>query len=438
MIIRGARQVGKSTLVRQFALKQKLDLIEINFELMTLQTLKQDDLVLPDLLLEIEAKSKKKLTKNSLIFFDELQVSPKAIQSLRYFYELRPDIAIIGAGSLMDLILSQTEISFPVGRVQFYYLGPMSFSEFLMAMDESVLAEKLANNEFHDFLHEQYLELFKKYLFIGGMPKAIQSFKDSQSMHEVSAVQSGILQTYKADFPKYGKRVNVERIDKIFESSSHQIGKKVIYANFDREAKSREIKKTLELLNDARVLLPCYHSGAITFPLNAGVDETIFKYYFLDIGLLNRFHQLDWDTFNIQFKNYFLTKGLMAEQFVAQHLIFFRGPHESPELYYWLKDKSSQKAEIDFLVGVGHQIWPIEVKSDGQGQLQSLKYFCFEKNITKAIKLSQKPYSQNNMKAKITQNNKTQQFEFQLYNLPIYAVEFLRAFIEKRKDVEPG
>lgn len=431
LIIRGARQVGKSTLVKQFARNQNLDLIEINFELLKLQALMKEELSIDDILLEIEAKSKKKITSNSLIFFDELQVSPKAIQSLRYFYELKPQIAIIGAGSLLDLVLNEEEISFPVGRVQFYYLGPMTFTEFLWALGEDSLSEKLEQDEFFDFLHDQYSELLKKYLFIGGMPKVIQTFIDSQSMLEVSLAQGNLVQTYKADFPKYGKRINTQRLDKIFESVPRQVGRKVIYQNFDQDSKAREIKRALELLQDARVITPCYHSAACVFPLKAGVDDRILKYYFLDIGLLNYFHQLDWSTFISQYQSFFLTKGTMAEQFVAQHLCFFRGSWEPPELYYWLKDKSSQKAEVDFLVGVGHEIWPIEVKSEGQGQLQSLKYFCAEKNILHGIKISQHFFKTMDMQRKITQNQNSKVISFRLHNIPLYAIEALPRLIRK-------
>ena len=188
LVLRGARQVGKSTLIKLFAENFKLDLIEVNCEKTKLKSVRDDNFKLENLVEEIEFISNKKIKKTTILFLDEIQADPLAIQFLRYFYEERPEIAVVCAGSLLELTLAQNEISFPVGRVSFYYLGPMTFCEYLCAIDKEELANKILKEEIQEFHHQTLLDEFKKFMFIGGMPKAIFTYSQTKNLRDVSDV----------------------------------------------------------------------------------------------------------------------------------------------------------------------------------------------------------------------------------------------------------
>ncbi len=422
LIIRGARQVGKSTLVRLFCESENLTLIEINLEKIKLNSVNTDNFDLSRILDEIQLKTKKVITKNSIIFLDEIQESPPLVRALRYFYEERPDIAVIAAGSLLEFILKKEPISFPVGRVEFYHLGPMSFSEFLWATENRLLQEKLANGNFSSAVCELAKEQLRIFYYVGGMPKAVKTFVEEKSLINVRDIQNQILQTYLADFSKYNSRIQSDRIQRVFYSAVNQLGKKIIYQKIDPGSQSRDTRRILELLVDARVLLPCLHSEANTAPLAGEVDSTIFKLYFLDVGLVNAIMRLDFEIIDQEMKNNFNTKGMIAEQFVAQHLAYLENESIGPELCYWLRDKGSQKGELDFLIQKNDQIIPIEVKASEAGHLKSLFYFSKEKNKKYAIKISLDPYTRQFSKHKIEGKD----VEIELVTIPQYAVEFVK------------
>lgn len=419
LVLRGARQVGKSTLVRLFCQDEELDLLEVNLEKDFLRSVEGEHFNLPDLLDEIQLLKKKKITKKTLIFLDEIQERPKLLKYLRYFYEERPDLAIIVAGSLLEIAMKSENFSFPVGRVEFYHLGPMTFKEFLLATGQELLSEKIDNLEFSPAVESIARESFKKYLYIGGMPKAVATFVEDKSLVEVRKIQDQILQTYMADFPKYNDRMKLDRIQKVFYASALQIGKKVIYQRFDRDSQSREIKRTIELLLDARVLLACCHSDGNSVPLAGEADISVQKLYFLDVGLLNCLLKLDLNVIDDELKNNFNTKGSMMEQFVAQHLNHIEGHSNAPALYYWLRDKGIQKGEIDFLLQKGQKIIPVEVKSVGAGHLKSVFYFAKEKKSPLLVRVSNLPFKKERIKHII----EGQEIGIEKIDLPVWAIE---------------
>ncbi len=421
LILRGARQVGKSTLVRLFCEAEKIDLIEINLEKRRLTSIEKEQFNLSDVLDEIQLKTKKTLHKNALVFLDEIQEQPRLLKMLRYFYEERPDIPVIAAGSLLELALRDESFSFPVGRVEFHNLGPMTWTEYLWATGNTLLAERISNLEFSQIVHEQALEEFRKFLYVGGMPEAIKSFVNSGSLISVRRIQEQIIQTYLADFPKYNPRIQSHRVQRVFFSAPLQLGKKVIYQRFDPHAQSRDTRRVIELLVDARVLISCFHSDGNTPPLAGESDFSIEKLYFLDVGLFNSLLGLDLSSIDREMENNFNTKGIVAEQFVAQHLAYLNGTQLSPQLHYWLRDRGSQKGEIDFLVQLQNEIVPVEVKARQAGQLKSLFYFVKEKGKALAVKLSLEPYS----RKKIQHRIQGEEVCCDLVNLPIYAVETL-------------
>lgn len=418
LIIRGARQVGKSTLVKIFCEDQGINLIEVNLERMRLSSVDKASYQIQSILDEVQLKTKKTLNKSSLLFFDEIQESPELLKALRYFYEERPDIPIVCAGSLLEVVLNNEKFSFPVGRVEFYHLGPMNFTEFLWATDNHFLAENLERLNFTPELHDVAIDLLKKYYFIGGMPKAVLTYATDNSLLSVRDVQEQIIQTYLADFPKYNPRIRSERIDKVFYSTVNHLGKKVIYQHIDSHSKSRETRRVIELLIDAKVLLSCTHSESNSVPLKGEEDNSIQKLYFLDIGLLNSITRIDFEMIEQIFEENFNTKGVIAEQFVAQHLAY-SNPSSPPQLFYWLRDKGINKGEVDFIIENKNSVIPVEVKSAKPGHLKSLHYFSKEKSKGLAVKLSLQPYNAQTYDYKIIDGHGS----LTLIELPLYAVE---------------
>lgn len=427
LILRGARQVGKSTLVRLFAQENNLDLLEINLEKLKFRSLEKEVFKIENWLLEIELICQKKISPRSVLFFDEIQAQPIAISRLRYFYEERPDLAVVAAGSLLELALHQNEISFPVGRVTYLWVSPMTFTEYLKAVKLDQLNEFILNNEIPDFAHDKINEEVKKYFFIGGMPKAIQTYIDTSSFIGVREIQSEILESYYNDFPKYERRAQIEKLNSVFQNIPFHLGKKLIYQKLDSELKSTEIKKCIQLFQRANLITPCYHSLASGQPLRATIDQSVFKIYFLDIGLINAAHKLSWHELDNEFENSFVTKGFLAEQFIAQHLSYSDISMSGPETLFWLKDKTLGKAEIDFLVSITGNITPIEVKAGKGGRLKSFEIFAKEKKninpkITKGIKFSKEYFFTEKIKI-------DEKFLFEIENWPYYSIE---GFIKNR------
>ncbi len=425
LILRGARQVGKSTLVRIFCQERNIDLFEINLEKTKIKSFEQENFNIDHCISEIEFIIGKSITKNTLIFIDEIQIQPNAVSRLRYFYEEKPDVAVIAAGSLLEIALHQNEIAFPVGRVSYLWLSPMTFTEYLIAINREDLSKQILAGSVPEFVHEIIQDEIKKYFFIGGMPKAIQTYLDTKSLIQVRTIQNEILQSYSNDFPKYEKKSNVEKIQKIFETIPFHLGQKLIYQHIDRDSRVAPIKKTVDLLIKAHLLVPNYHTNASGVPLKASVDHSILKIYFLDIGLVNAAHQLSWDTLENLFNQSFLTKGFLAEQFISQHLAYHTNPLGGPETLFWLKDKSLNKAEIDFVISFENKIIPIEIKAGKGGRLKSFQVFAKEKKIKKGYKFSSEFF--NTEKIKIDEKN-----ELQVENWPYYAIEgFIKKFLDQ-------
>ncbi len=424
LILRGPRQIGKTTTVKIVAKENNIDLFEINLEREGYHSLTKEKIDIYELLAEIESKFKRKPTKESMLFFDEIQESPALIESLRYFYEDNIGPAIIAAGSLLELVIKKEEISFPVGRVRFLYMVPMTFCEFLLAIKEEQFAQSILENNVREFMHNDLVKLLKKYFYIGGMPKAILTFIETQSLSKVRGVHLDIVETYAADFPKYAKRIDYKRIEKIFKQAAYQVGKKVKYQNFDSESGSREVKNAIELLIDAMVVVPAIHSECSGLPLDATLTPSIYKLYFLDIGLMNAIQKLDYHFIDEHLDAILVNKGVIAEQFIAQHLQQFYNNRQPPELRYWVRDKGTSKAEVDFVIQKDSKIIPIEVKAEKGGKLKSLFIFALEKNWKEVILFN------NNFIKKYKTSHKSNHLindapatEITITNLPLYMIE---------------
>ncbi|MDP2752507.1 MAG: ATP-binding protein [Rhodocyclaceae bacterium] len=436
LIIRGARQVGKSTLVELFAQQQHLSLLNVNLErhpaLSNIFASNDPALILQ----QIEVLPRMgRVGHESLLFLDEIQSVPEAIPALRYFYEERPDLPVISAGSLLEFALSDHSFSMPVGRIQYLHMGPMTFSEFLAAMGEDALHALITHyqwgNTIGEIAHQRLLQLLRSYFFVGGMPEAVAVFANSQSYREVSDVHHSILETYREDFPKYAGSRNLSRMLDVFNFVARHVGSKVKYSNISRQDQGATIKKDLELLIMARVISKVVHSHCSGLPLQADIEEKIQKLLFLDVGLMNALCGLNWRTFSQQDDMKLVNEGAVAEQFIGQHLQSLLAQTPNRELTYWLREGRSSNAELDFVIGLNGHIIPIEVKAGATGSLKSLHQFMGSKSTSPlAVRFDASPPSISRVDAVINTDKQQKTVNYQLLSLPLYLVERLAEVVE--------
>ncbi len=425
LVIRGARQVGKSTLVRNFCKYNEIELIELNLEKYKQLNKLFETKNIKEICKEIEFITDKELSKpdQKVLFFDEIQATPEAIACLRYFYEELPDLAVISAGSLLEFTLSKHNYSMPVGRIEYLYLGPMNFMEFLEANKKTKLIEYINKNDFEYFsetAHEQLSLLLRDFIIVGGMPEAISTFLDTESLKDVVDVHLSIIETYQDDFAKYATHSQLTMLETVFKYVPRFLGNKIKYSNIDSNAQSREVKTAINLLIKAGVINKVKCSNGTGIPLGAEVNSKKYKLYFLDIGLVNTIcgvKHLNLETLkNVRFIN----EGNIAEQFIAQHLFFSNLLNAKPELFYWLREGKSKNAEIDFLISINNKIVPVEVKSGKSGSLKSLHQFIKQKKSKTACRFDlNKPSKQ---KVDISIPNDNCNVNFELISLPLYNV----------------
>ncbi len=434
LVIRGARQVGKSYLVRQFAQAYALELLEVNLELnddysSCFQSKDPQQIIT---LLELKA-SQKIIHGKTLIFLDEIQAAPQVLASLRYFYEIFPQLHIIAAGSLLDFILEEHSFSMPVGRIEYMHLGPLNFKEFLDGIGKGLLRKFLDNYHFNTqfpiVIHEELMKLFKLYLAIGGMPEAIQVYKDTSSLLEVDMIKQSILSSYRDDFSKYAYRFKHSRMQKVFQKLPFQIGQKLKYVNLDSNEKSADLKKALHLLELARIYYPVYHTAANGIPLRAQTNEKIQKPLFLDVGLLTKACGMSYADIEMADEVTLVNSGAVCEQFIGQHLLYAKPSYEEPELFYWCREKRQSSAEIDYILSYGSQIIPVEIKAGKTGTLKSLHVFIKEKKLDYGVRFNADipsccdiPISLPGVVGK-----------FRLLSLPLYMVEELPRMVIQTK-----
>lgn len=379
LLLRGARQVGKTHLVRQFAQKYFEQYVEINFELESQYLSCFASLEPKDIVMRIELLANISIMAgNTLLFLDEIQMCPQAIVSLRYFKEKYPALHVVAAGSLLEFALENTAYSFPVGRVQSLYLKPLSFREYLLAKGQVKLVEWIKKIELTTVIPievEKKLQgLMREYTIIGGMPMVVQRYLDTHSLRECQNYQTLILQTYQDDFVKYAKQNKHKNLQLVFQKSPGFIGKQIKYSAFSQDVQSVHIKEAIQMLNKAGVVTSVSGAAVAGLPLNTYVNEKKFKLLFLDVGLMRRASRIDIELLFQEDLN-LLNEGALAEQWVGQELLAYQDPFEIPALFYWYRDKKNSMAELDYLTSFGARIIPIEVKSGKTGTLRSLQLF---------------------------------------------------------------
>lgn len=430
LILRGARQVGKTTLVRLFCERQDLHLVEVNlesdFEIRSAFKSMDPEAILRD----IELLKKTRINKKSLLFIDEIQACPEAIQALRYFYEKKVDLPVVAAGSLLEFILSEHTFSMPVGRVEYFFVHPMKFGEFLRAQGETPLIKAFQTykigHSISDLFHERLLKVYYEYLLVGGMPEAVSVFVKTKNLTKVKAVHRTIMLNYQSDFAKYAKRIPVARLEKVFSFTPAHIGQKARFSEMDPDEQAKSLRLALDLLEKAGVIYRIYHSNASGIPLKIGIHEGVFKLLFVDIGLVSYDLGLAYeDVLEIynSTKGHLnlLHKGLITEQFVGQQLL---ATHtlDRLDLFYWLRERRAQNAEVDFLIQKGLHIIPIEVKFGKTGSIKSLIQFVKEKKARLGIKFTTQPPH--------VEESKYEDLNFRLLRLPVYLAERIFDIIE--------
>lgn len=393
LVIRGARQVGKSYLARMLANECFENLVEIDFE-QDRQAARLFEGHCPKKTIALlEAAHLTSINPGrTLLFLDEIQAAPEVFASLRYFYEQMPELHIVAAGSLLEFVLEDHRFSMPVGRIEYLHLGPMTFEEYLLAMGKDKRLDALRNFTFSDqsfaSLHERLMDDFRDYCVVGGMPAAVGVYADSGSYLAVERTLEGVLATYRDDFNKYGSRVNHDRLHKVFSRLPLMVGQKLKYTTLDREEQSRELRKSLHLLEMARIIRRIPHSDANGIPLGAEVNDRHFKTVFLDVGLLCRACGVSITDIHTARDVMLINSGAVCEQFVGQHLLYAGRCFEEPQLYCWMRQKHNTSSEIDYLMQVATQIVPVEVKAGKTGTLKSLHMFLVEKNRDFALRFN--------------------------------------------------
>ncbi|MFN2366883.1 MAG: ATP-binding protein [Desulfurivibrionaceae bacterium] len=421
LIVRGARQVGKTWLVREFA-RNFSNLVEINFDKHPekARLFQSRDIGKILQFLQIDANTDI-IPGRTLLFLDEIQAAPEVLPLLRYFFEERPDLHVIGAGSLLEFVLADHDFAMPVGRVEYLHLGPMSITDFLRALGEERLASFLADFSLADAIpepiHQTLLHYMKLFWVVGGMPAAVAGYRDSGRVAEAAREHEIILQTYEDDFSRYGRRIYPPRLRKVFRRLPAMVGGRLKYVQLDPEERARELADTLHLLELAQIWHRVRHSAGNGVPLGAEVKERDFKPLFLDIGLVSTSLGLSLSALETEDDLLLVNNGALAEQFVGQHLLDDRAPYERPRLFYWHRQQKSAGAEVDYLIAHGERVVPVEVKAGATGSLKSLQVFVTEKKTPVAVRFNAMPPSVARLETAIVGREKQ---PYLLLSLPLY------------------
>lgn len=390
LIVEGARQVGKTWLVKEFAATHYKNLVYINFEeQIFMRNLFEGDFDIKRILDALSAASHQTITPGeTLIFFDEIQEAKNGITALKYFMENAPEHHVVAAGSLLGLEL-HSQTSFPVGKVQFLNLYPMSFMEFLDALGEESLSKVITEQNWTNInlFSSRLKELLKQYYFVGGMPEAVLSFSESRDWKEVREIQNDILESYDRDFSKHAPADIVPRIRQLWQSLPSQLSKenrKFIYGLIKEGARAREYEIALRWLFDSGLIYKVSNVTAPRIPLRSYEDQSAFKIFMVDIGLLGAMSGLDSRTIISGNEIFTEFKGALTEQYVLQQLILRHEP------FYFAKANS--RLEIDFLIQEEGQVIPIEVKAEENLKAKSLRQFVTDNNPPEAYRASMSPY----------------------------------------------
>ena len=398
LLLRGARQVGKTYVTRELGKTFKY-FVEVNLEKsadvhLFFEQNFDTDRICANLSAYFEIPI---VEKQTLLFFDEIQSCPKAIQSLRFFYESNPGLHVIAAGSLLEFALEDLP-SWGVGRIRSVFMYPMSFDEFLMANNQNILLEMKRNanpaNPLNPVFHNKLNDFIKRFLLTGGMPEVVKTYANSNTdIVSIQRVLSDISLSYFDDFAKYKKRSPLLRLREVLSAVIKQTGGKFVYSKTGALSNPAQAKEALYLLEMAGLVHKVYHSSGQGIPIAAEVNHKKFKAILLDTGIFLQNTGLKLSEFLIAKNIDMLNKGNLAEMFVGLELVKYSDVHERKQLYYWHREQRGSSAEVDFLIEQESTIIPVEVKSGTSGKMQSMNLFLNEKKLQKGIRISLENFS---------------------------------------------
>lgn len=420
LLLRGARQVGKTHLVSTFGQQEFRHFVHINFELNPEHKNCFISLEPESIVTAIEAVTKTKvISGDTLLFLDEIQECPNAINALRYFKEKMPELHVIAAGSLLEFAINDEDTNVPVGRVQSLYLKPMTFKEYLLAAGYHNILEILANltvkNTINPAINHKLEQLLREYFVLGGMPAVINHYIEHKDVQYCNILQLSLLNTFRNDFGKYASKVKHKYLQKIFEQAPVMIDKHFQFSKVDPHMQARDLREALDALKDAGLLYDICATAASGLPLNMTINAKKFKILFLDVGLTKASSNID-AAIMLQKELLLINQGQLVEQFVGQELLAHMPPYTDGKIFYWQRDKHGSTAEIDYITNINDNIIAIEVKSGKTGRLKSLQSFLQDRSAgynTVGVRISLHPLA----------------FDRGILSIPLYMVHELKRLV---------
>jgi len=398
LLIRGARQVGKSTAIRHFSRHFKY-YVEVNFEQ------KKEIGELFNTSLDPKQICSKLsviygipiIPGQTLVFFDEIQSCIPAISSLRYFYEDYSDLHIVATGSLLEFALQELP-SFGVGRIRTMFMYPFSFDEFLNAQGESLLIEEkkhaTTKPPFPEVFHNKLNDYLKIFMITGGMPEVVKTYTSTKDLNKCQAILQDLTLTLTDDFAKYKKRFSPVILSKVFQIVAKSTGAKFIYASISENIKIHQVKEALELLTNAGIIIPVTHTSANGIPLGAETNEKLRKFILFDNGIQQSLLGLSMGDIFLSSDFTGVNKGCIAETFAGIELVKYNSCYQRTPLYYWQREERTGNAEVDYVIQRKNTILPIEIKAGTKGSMQSIQYFMSKKEISKGVRCSLENFGQ--------------------------------------------
>ena len=397
LLLRGARQVGKTYSVRELGKSFKYYL-EVNFESdRTVHDFFQKDLDPRKIIENLSAYYATPIVEGeTLLFFDEIQTCVPAISSLRFFYEKLPKLHLLAAGSLIEFALNEIP-SFGVGRIESLFMFPLSFDEFLMATGEHnlLMLRKKASPEkpLLEPIHNKLIDLLKRFLLIGGMPEVVKTYIETSDLLRVQEILDQFIVSMNEDFAKYKKKLPASLLRAMFEGVVYNSGQKFKFTSMSEVAGFRQAKAALELFEMAGLVYKVQHTAANGIPLGAEINPKKFKIILFDHGIFQRLSGLQLSDILLAKDFTAINKGNLAEQYAGMELIKNSSPAIKPRLFYWHREKRGSNAEVDYVLQIGDRITPIEIKSGSQGKMQSLFLMLSEKKISQGVRVSLENFS---------------------------------------------
>ena len=430
LIFRGARQTGKTTLIRKLA-KQFENFIELNLDKDAIRKIFSEVKDIKEIIKSIEGISNQKVIPHqTLLFLDEIQNSVSAIKLLRYFYEEMPDLHVVGAGSLLEVRMKSEGWSFPVGRVEFLYLYPLTFEEFLSVIGEKILLQSLKEccigNSLSSPVHDKLIHLLSDYMIVGGMPEAVNTYVKSGSFIEVKQCHETLISSFKEDFVKYSKGAEIEHLKLVWDRMPFELGKRITYSKLaGTEARSKDISKAFDILHEAMLVERIFPTTQISPPLVKKLKAAP-KSLFLDIGLCTHALNLTKDKIHAKIIDPFyqggLIEALIGQELMASHF------DKRYSLFFWIREEKGSSSELDFLLDFKKALIPIEVKSGSGGSLKSLHQFLYRSLYHTGVRFY--PHAFLKIESLSVTLPTGKKLKYQLLSVPIYLAFRLEEIIQ--------